>query len=361
MELWIGWRSGLVATLGALMLLSNGGPATAQTKSEGERLMSQAIALAERDPAGALAMMRQAASTGDAEAINALGVFRMQGVGAPADLDEGMRLWEQAASKGSKGAQVNLGRLYLTDGESGNDAKGYALVAPLLDDPKVRPAVLYPAGRALIFGLGAPADLARGMALLVESAPYEENNADAMFLLGRGYQNGWGGLKTDNRLATSYFRKSAELGDQRAQWQYGMALLEGLGTPVNAREAWRWVKASADQGYINGMTSAAVMLAIGQGVAEDDVQARAWYEKAARAGSTHAMGSLAMMVMTGEGGPADDVLGQAYLELALAAGGERPRAMMSRFGITPTPEQRQRIDRIKADWKRTAQPLDPDS
>jgi TPR repeat protein len=356
--IWVRQARGLALAAG-VAALALGGPALAQT--EGERLMTQAMEQAKSDPVGALATMRRAAATGDLEAINALGVFRIQGVGAPADTAEGLKLWEEAADKGAKGARVNLGRLWLADPDPRNDAKAFGYAEPLLEDPKVRSAVLYPAGRALIFGFGTPRDLNRGVALLVEAEAHEEDNADLLFLLARGYQAGWGGLTVDPARSTAYFRRAAVMGDERAQWYYGMALLNGQGTPVNAREAWRWVKASADQGYIFGMNSAGVMLAIGQGVAEDDAQARVWYEKAARAGSTHGMGSLAMMLMTGEGGAVDEVTGQAYLELAMEAGGDRPKAMLSRFGITPTPEQRKRIDRIKADWKRTARPLNPES
>src|SRR5690606_34506909 len=86
--------------------------------------------------------------------------------------------------------------------------------------------------------------------------------------------------------------------------------------------ARRYVRASAEGGFVDGMISMAVMLARGEGGPVDAAQARGWYRRAAETGSPHALRGLGAMLLVGEGGPADPVIGAAYLELAAKGGDE---------------------------------------
>ncbi len=345
-------------TMAAICLLSAGPVAAAPAgksapldpKAQGQ--IDKAYGLVGTDPDAALALMKQIAETGDPEAINGLAVFIDRGVGQTADPDAAMAMMEQALAKGSIGARLNIGTALLTDSDADNDARGVDLLLPLTKNDAVAGQTLYPLGRAMLLGLGGrPQDIDGGLSMLELGERFNGDNEDLLFLLGRAHQNGWGSWDPNPVKAAGYFRRSAELGDPRAQWNYAMALLNGEGVAISETEAWKWVKASGEAGYRNAQVSTAVMLAIGQGVAEDDVQARAWYEKAALAGSAHALSSLGMMLITGEGGPVDAVTGQAYLELAAAGGGAFSKRLLDERGIAPTAGQRATIDRIKASWR----------
>lgn len=352
------WVLGLMAA--ALVAVAVGEARAQDDKNPVWAMIDEANDLAPKNPKAALAVARKAAATGHPEGLNLLGVFTYQGIGMPADPAGGLKLYRQAVAKGSKGARLNLATVLLSDDEDRNDREAVEALKPVMDDPQVGPVAAYPMGRAKLFGLGGPRDMKGGLELLETAAKYDQANGDANFLVGRGYAEGWGGFPQDPAKATSYFRRSAEAGDERGQWYYAMALLDGLGVEPNAREAWRWVRRSAEQGYRPGMVSAAVMLATGQGVAENDPEARRWYEKAALAGSTHALATLGAMLMIGEGGDIDRITAQAYLELAAQAGSEKGASFISQFGFKPTAEQRQAIEGVKASWRIKGAKLEAD-
>ena len=89
-----------------------------------------------------------------------------------------------------------------------------------------------------------------------------------------------------------------------AQWRLAMMHLNGIGTPADPEEAYRWVVRASDAGDVGAMISRGVMLAIGQGVAEDDAAARLWYQRAAESRDVnfpHALRALGGMLVLGQG------------------------------------------------------------
>jgi hypothetical protein len=64
-----------------------------------------------RDDTEAVRLFRQAAETGNADAINNLGVMYEHGTGVAKDYAEAVRLYRQAAEKGNTLAINNLGRM----------------------------------------------------------------------------------------------------------------------------------------------------------------------------------------------------------------------------------------------------------
>jgi uncharacterized protein len=319
-----------------------------------DAMIEEAVALVETDPVAARALVERAAASGDPTALANLGAFMASGIGGPVDIDGAISLYERAVAAGSEAGALNLGRLLLRDDDPSNDARGLKLLGPLLDNEKLAGPVLYPIGRAMLLGLGGREPrMAAGLEMLALAESIEPNNPDLLYLLARGYQNGWGDWDRDPVKAADYFRRSAEAGDHRAEWQYGMALLEGDGLAADARQAWIWVRRSGEGGNVNGQVSTAVMLAVGQGVQENDAEARLWYRKAAEQGSAHALRGLGYMLVTGEGGPADIHTGIAYIELARDSGMENTAAMLDSLGVELDGAGRRRVDAIKADWKKT--------
>lgn len=325
-------------------------PAAPVVNAEAETLMDAAKAAIDADPARARQLMERAATTGYAEALNGLSVFLAQGIGGPKNPRRAASLEEEALRKGSTGALLNVGARLLDEDNPAQQRRGLDYLSRVPQNTPAARVANFLLGRAYLLALGTPEDQARGVDLLERAAPANASNAELLFLLGRAYQNGWGGRTPDPAKAYNHFRRAAELNDPRAQWQLGMALIDGEGIASNLPEAYRWVRRSGEAGYILGQVSTAVMLAIGQGVAENDVEARQWYAKAADQGSAHALRSLGGMLFTAEGGAEDQVTGRAYVELAADAGDEPSKQILERLPAVTAAERRE-INAAKTAWR----------
>ena len=329
---------------GALLLLSSR-PALAQDT------LDDAMALLETDPVAALPVLETLAAAGDAEAMNAVAVvIDRPPDGIVADKARALLLWEQAVEAGSDAARLNLGMQRLLNPDETDDARAVAMLGDIRD-ARLTPYAAYPLGRAYLFGTGVERNLERGSRLMetaVEAAP---ENADAQFLLGRAYQNGWG-MQVDAPAAFRHLKIAADAGDARAQWNVGMMLLNGDGATTDAVMARRYVRAAAESGYEAGMISMAVMLATGEGGPTDAAEARVWYGRAVDTGSAHALRGLAGMLITGEGGAVDLVTGAAYLDLAAKGGDAQAVQLQGRFADQLASLNRGEVEAVKAQWLR---------
>ena len=102
------------------------------------------------------------------------------------------------------------------------------------------------------------------------------------------YDNGEG-VPKDDREAVKWFRRAAGQGFADAQFNLGLMYANGEGVPEDDREAVKWYRRAAEQGHANAQLNLGVMYANGEGVPEDDVRAYAWYNLAAAQGSEAAV------------------------------------------------------------------------
>lgn len=109
------------------------------------------------------------------------------------------------------------------------------------------------------------------------------NDADALNMLGRCHENGWGASPSATRAAELYLR-AAEAGCAWAQYNLGHLLLDGNGAPRNLSQAFHWYARAADQGHERAMNFLARCYEEGWGVVRDAKRARAWYRKSAEGG-----------------------------------------------------------------------------
>jgi TPR repeat protein len=86
-------------------------------------------------------------------------------------------------------------------------------------------------------------------------------------------------------------KAQAEAGDSEAQWEVGSWLEDGLadeaGAPlvkVNAREAVRWYRKSAEAGNASGQNNLGNCYCAGRGVRRNYAEALRWFKRAARQG-----------------------------------------------------------------------------
>ena len=112
-------------------------------------------------------------------------------------------------------------------------------------------------------------------------ASAEAGDAEAQFILGGIYITGVG-VPQDAAEAVAWYRRAAEQGHARAQYNGGM-YREGVGVPQDAAEAVAWYRRAAEQGDATA-NNLGGMYDQGRGVPQDAAEAVAWYRRSRRAG-----------------------------------------------------------------------------
>lgn len=311
-----------------------------------------------------LRLIQQSADAGSAEGAHRLAlVFAHGDGGTPRNEARAVELFERAAEKGHKRAQLNVGTLYLR-------------------------------------GQGVPRDLIQARAWLEKAAmngdPY------ALYALGRAMSESQGPANADLVRAADLYRQAAEKGHPLAALRYGLALSDGSGIKRDPAAAHRWLvhaqksgvpeaalalgdiaartPASRDKAAndkilklaINwfevaanaGVSSAQFKLAnayiAGAGVTRDPVQARLWYSRAAQQGLTEAQNALGIMLIGGGGGPADPVEGYKWLVVAERGGQPDSRATREKITEQMPDRDRKRAEALAQKFVPTLEtPLDP--
>jgi hypothetical protein len=79
----------------------------------------------------------------------------------------------------------------------------------------------------------------------------------------------------DQDMASRYLR-SAQSGDDEAQFYLGALYSAGVGVPRSDEEAFRWFTRAADQGHAHSMLILAGLYAVGRGVPKNNINAYKW-------------------------------------------------------------------------------------
>jgi len=114
---------------------------------------------------------------------------------------------------------------------------------------------------------------------------------------------------------------------------------------INYREAMRWYRLAAGQGYSKAQNNLGAMYEQGLGVAKNDITAAHWYRLAAEQGNSPAQHSLGVMYLQGRGVP--QYFDEAAKWILMAAEGGHGSAY-SQIGIMYWEGQGLARDRIKA-------------
>ena len=99
------------------------------------------------------------------------------------------------------------------------------------------------------------------------------------------YDNGRGVLE-DDKEAVKWYRKAAEQGYAAAQFNLGNMYANGKGIPEDDKEAVKWYRKAAEQGDAAAQYNLGLMYSAGRGVLEDVVMAYAWYNIAGANGNS---------------------------------------------------------------------------
>lgn len=155
-----------------------------------------------RDAARAFRWFEIAAQSDRADALNMLGRCYERGWGVAADTSKAAEFYRTAADKADNWGRFNLACL-------------------------------------LMEGLGVDRDLDAAYALLSKAA--DEGHAKSFYRVGLFHEHGWG-RQADRHTASWWYRRSAEAGDCRGQYQYGKMLFDdGI-----RDQALMWISRSID-------------------------------------------------------------------------------------------------------------------
>ncbi|XP_010471057.1 PREDICTED: F-box protein At1g70590-like [Camelina sativa] len=118
----------------------------------------------------------------------------------------------------------------------------------------------------------------------------------------------------DKDKAVCLYRRAAELGDAVGQCNLGISYLQV--EPTNPKEAIKWLRQSAENGYVRAQYQLALCLHQGRVVQPNMVEATKWYLKAAEGGYVRAMYNISRCYLVGEGLHQNRKLGSKWMKRA---------------------------------------------
>ena len=183
-------RKLLLSAFVPLLMVLFGAKAHAITSDQAQALAKSAYLQKDTE---ALAKLRAAAQSGDANAQYRLGYMYATGLGIPQNNSKAVFWYHKAAAQGKVTAQNALGTFYAT-------------------------------------GLGVPQDYTQALHWYRKAA--EQDYAAAQYNLGHIYEHGQG-VPQDYARAVHWYRKAAEQGEASAQGELGFMYEHGLGIPQN--------------------------------------------------------------------------------------------------------------------------------
>ena len=111
----------------------------------------------------------------------------------------------------------------------------------------------------------------------------EQGDAEAMNMVGRCHENGWGAC-VDLCAAAHWYRQSAARGHDWGEYNLANLLFDGRGIAADRSAALVWYLRAASQGHARAMNLLARCCEEGWGCSKDPRQALHWYRRSAEGG-----------------------------------------------------------------------------
>ena len=160
------------------------------------------------------------------------------------------------------------------------------------------------------------------------SQPTKQAKEEAKRLVALGDQSARGkGVQQDERQATEYYAKAAELGDPTGQLRFGEALVYGRGISVDRARGVSLMEAAVQGGSSAAMVSLGDVIVRGLAGPADAQRAIGLYERAAAEGQAVALVKLGALFEAGAIVKKDPRRAAEYYRKAIAA--DRTDAMVS--------------------------------
>ena len=161
------------------------------------------------NPAKALDLYKECANSGNAKAMNAVGMQYRMGKGTTVNYAEAMKWFTQSGQKGYAAAWYNLGMMYK-------------------------------------YGYGVGVDYTKAYEYFVNAATL--NNTSGWYAQGYMLYKGLG-CNQDYEKAYNLFSKGAKKGKVGCMYFLGLCLRNGYGTTINTDSASYWLKKASNMGY----------------------------------------------------------------------------------------------------------------
>ena len=121
-----------------------------------------------------------------------------------------------------------------------------------------------------------------------------QGDAHAQFNLGVAYMQGLG-VTQDYKAAFKWFKLAAGQGDAKAQVWLGVVYIKGLGVTQDYKAAFKWFEKAAEQGRAEAQAVVSSMYEEGLGVPQDYSRAYMWRNIAASQGDNYAVKYLGII------------------------------------------------------------------
>jgi TPR repeat protein len=147
-------------------------------------------------------------------------------------------------------------------------------------------------------------------------------DAEALWYLSQLHARG-DGVPADRGAALRYLRQSADLGYLGAVAGVGEAYYYGNGVPKDAAIAKEWFLKAAEKGHAGAQYALGMLYTRGEGVVADPERALEWFRRAARNGHVDAQIRLGNL-LAGQPGAPPDVQEEALFWLGVAIAKLKP-------------------------------------
>jgi TPR repeat protein len=205
---------------------------------------------------------------------------------------EAIKFYKKASKNHSILANYKLANIYLEGKITKQDKK---LAMHFLTESAKKDYA--PAQQLLGLIYGIKKDYKNSISWYKKSA--ENGDAKAQYSLGVLYLKGIG-VEKDIYKSTELFIKSASGGNTKAQYSLAIRYIAGDGIEKNYYEAIKWLKRAADKNHPNAAYSMSLRYKLGQGVKQDKSQRIKWLEKSKKIGNLNAKYELSALTLSGE-------------------------------------------------------------
>ena len=157
----------------------------------------------------------------------------------------------------------------------------------------------------------------------------------------------------DYAAASKEFESLAAKGDANAQFQLGEMYNNGIGLPIDEKMAVSWYLKSAEQGYADAQAMLGIMYENGAGVTLDYKKAASWYRKAAEQGQPMAQSLLGSLYVEGHGVSASLVEALKWYTLAASTGYKVGQENVSEIEPKMTKAQIKQARALVLQWQKS--------
>lgn len=257
------------------------------------------------------------ALAGDVDAQFNLGTLYENGLGVKPDATKAARWYQEAARRRLGLAQVALVRLQRA---GAIDSKVVEDGIRLLETAARRGSAeaQYELGVAYDRGLGVTQNFATAAGWYQRAA--EQGLADAQYNVAALYDQGLGTAR-DPARALEWYTRAADAGEPRAMNNLGYLYEKGFDGPQDYAKAVSWYRRAARSGLAIAQSNLAALYYLGHGVERDLERAARWYREAAEQGDTVGQNGLGLLYANGLGVERDLVEAMALFTRAAEAGG----------------------------------------